>query len=422
MRNNRRAGSAGGRGADPARGRTGRARKPAAADPSRELLGGIPPRTFLRDDWQKRPKLVRRAVPEFRSFLSREDLFSLACRDNVESRLVLERGGDHPWQVTHGPFRPRDFHRLPRSGWTLLVQNVDLHCPDGAGLLRRFSFVPNWRIDDLMVSYAPPGGSVGPHLDSYDVFLLQALGRRRWLINARDYGEEDFIPGLDLRIIGGFRARRQWLLEPGDMLYLPPGIAHHGIAETECMTYSIGFRAPSGRELAAHYLEAQSADDRRYQDPDLRLQSHPGEIATNSLARIRALVRGAAKDNQALNRWFGCFMTSLPEGIALRPPRRRMGTRAFLRLWRKHGALYRAHPTRALFIRERKKMMLFVNGQGFALPAHADGIACAYADNWEIDITLLRGRAADAPVTGTLCRMYNAGMLSALAPPERGNA
>ena len=422
MRNSRPAGSAGARGADRGRGTSRRAYQSGAVDHSGDLLGGLQAGTFLRRYWQKQPKLLRRAIPDFQTFLSKDELFKLACRDNVESRLVLQRGGDYPWQAIHGPFRLRDFRGLPRSDWTLLVQNVDLHCVAGAELRRRFSFVPNWRIDDLMVSYAPPGGSVGAHLDSYDVFLLQTLGRRRWLINPRDYTEEDFIEGLDLRIIGGFHARKQWLLEPGDMLYLPPGVAHHGIAETECMTYSIGFRAPGGRELALHFLEGQGVADDRYRDPDLRVQSHPGEIAAAHLARIRSLIRGAVSDNQALNRWFGCFMTTLPEGIAPPLPRRRMTPRSFLQLWRKRGTLYRAHPSRALFLREKNGIVLFVNGESSVLPLNAAGLVQAYTDEWQIDIALLRRRAAGAPVIESLCKMYNAGVLVARAPQEPDDA
>lgn len=395
-------------------------RRPAPTPRGATLPGGVPARDFLKKYWQKRPRLLRHAFPGFRTFISRDELFRLACRDNVESRLVLERGGDYPWQLVHGPFRPRDFRALPRSGWTLLVQNVDLHLREGAALLRQFRFIPEWRIDDLMVSYAPPGGSVGAHLDSYDVFLLQALGRRRWLLNTRDYGEDDFIPGLDLRIIGGFRPRREWRLDPGDMLYLPPGVAHHGIAETECMTYSIGFRAPAGRELALHHIEENAPEGPRYADPDLRLRSHSAEIASGSLSRIRALVRGTVADDRALNRWFGRHITRLPEGIAPEAPRRPLAPRAFLTLWRDRGRLYRAHPSRAAFLREKDAVVLFVNGDTFDLPNSARGLVQNYTGKWRLDFPKPQP-GVHPSVLAALCKMYNHGLIATAEPCNGGS-
>src|SRR5690348_813356 len=214
------------------------------------LLGGLNPRDFLKRHWQKRPLLVRNAFPGFAPPLTAEELAGLACEEGVESRLVVQTRKAPGWKLSHGPFKHKVFTRLPKDRWTLLVQDVDKHLPVAAGLLEPFRFIPDWRIDDLMISYAADGGSVGPHVDAYDVFLLQAEGMRRWDISTAPHADAD-TPGLELKQIKGFKPEESWLLMPGDMLYLPPGVAHHGVAFGECMTFSIGFRAPSQSELLA---------------------------------------------------------------------------------------------------------------------------------------------------------------------------
>jgi len=352
------------------------------------LLGGLVPATFLRRHWQKKPLLIRDALPGFRSFLSRKQLFDLAGRDGVESRLVLEKGGDHPWQLRHGPFRPAQLRRLPERHWSLLVQHVNLLVPEAARLLRQFSFVPNWRVDDLMVSAAPPGGSVGPHLDSYDVFLLQAEGMRRWAINFGDYDESDFIEGLDLRIIDGFRADEEYLVGPGDMLYLPPGVAHHGIALEDCLTFSIGFRAPSRREAAGRFLDdLPPYADRRYTDPDLKPQPHAGEITARSRTAIRKLVRSVTAKDGEIDLWFGRHATTLPEGMEPAPPSRPVSEQAFAARLRRTRRIRLATAGRAAFLRNRGTVVLFVNGRDHELPTACTGFVQALADGGEARVS-----------------------------------
>ncbi|OHE58375.1 MAG: cupin, partial [Thiobacillus sp. GWE1_62_9] len=242
------------------------------------LLGGLSPTRFLRDVWHKRPLLIRNAVPGFNGLLSVGEMQQLACRDDVESRLI--QGSGTRWQLDHGPFGKSDFRRLPKAEWTLLVQSLNHVLPEADALLARFNFIPHARLDDLMVSYAVPGGSVGPHFDSYDVFLLQGQGHRRWQISTQtDLAILDDAP---LKILRRFKPKEEWVLGPGDMLYLPPHVAHYGVAEDACTTYSIGFRAPTTEELAHGFLmhlQDTLALEGRYADPDLRLQAHPGEIS-----------------------------------------------------------------------------------------------------------------------------------------------
>jgi 50S ribosomal protein L16 3-hydroxylase len=259
-------------------------------------LGGLSPQEFLRRHWQKRPLLVRRALPGFAGVIGRPALFALAGRDDAESRLVERRR--NRWQVTHGPLPRSRLDRLAAPGarnWTLLVNGVNGHRSAADRLLRRFAFVPQARLDDVMVSYAAPGGGVGPHVDSYDVFLVQGAGRRRWrLARRRPFA---LVPGAPLRLIADFEPDEEMVLEPGDLLYLPPGWGHDGVALEPCFTCSVGFRAPRGAELAAaflDYLHERGLPDAGYRDPDLRPATHPARLggdllafAAHQLGRIR---------------------------------------------------------------------------------------------------------------------------------------
>ena len=219
-----------------------------------QILGGISAREFLRDYWQKKPLLIRQAIPGFQSPISPDELAGLSLEEDVESRLVIEHG-ESPWELRRGPFTEHTYQQLPERDWTLLVQAVDQLVPDVAELIEHFRFLPNWRIDDVMISYAAPGGGVGPHFDNYDVFLLQAHGQRRWRIGQMCDSESPMLAHGDLRILADFQGTEEWVLEPGDMLYLPPRLAHFGTAEDACMTYSVGFRAPSAAEVLTHFTD-----------------------------------------------------------------------------------------------------------------------------------------------------------------------
>jgi 50S ribosomal protein L16 3-hydroxylase len=249
------------------------------------LLGGLTPQAFMRRHWQKKPLLVRRAFADVAPPLSRNALFALAARDDVESRLVEHR--DSGWTLRHGPFSRRQLPGVQRPRWTLLVQGADLHVDAAHELLARFRFVPDARLDDVMISYATDGGGVGPHYDSYDVFLLQVQGRRRWRVGRLD--DRTLVPDVPLKILASFQPQEEWLLEPGDMLYLPPRWGHDGVAEGECMTCSIGFRAAArdeaGREVLQRLLDAEPSDAAQ------PLYRDASQAATDTPARIPAALQ-----------------------------------------------------------------------------------------------------------------------------------
>ncbi|WP_252088692.1 cupin domain-containing protein [Pseudomonas sp. MWU13-3659] len=281
------------------------------SDTPLQLLGGLTAREFLRDYWQKKPLLVRQAFPDFVSPIDADELAGLALEEEVESRLVLEHG-ERPWELRRGPFAEDAFADLPERDWTLLVQAVDQFVPEVAELLEEFRFLPSWRIDDVMISYAAPGGSVGPHFDNYDVFLLQADGKRNWKVGQMCNSDSALIDHADLRILAEFEQSDEWTLEPGDMLYLPPRLAHYGVAEGECMTYSVGFRAPSAAEVLTHFTDFLGQflpDEERYSDADAQPVSDPHQIQHDALDRLKALIDKHMADKDLLLTWFGQFMT-----------------------------------------------------------------------------------------------------------------
>ncbi|QSL92311.1 cupin domain-containing protein [Ectopseudomonas toyotomiensis] len=285
-----------------------------------QLLGGLTAREFLRDYWQKKPLLVRQAIPDFESPISPDELAGLALEEEVESRLVIEHG-ERPWELQRGPFNEDTFQDLPERDWTLLVQAVDQFVPEVAELLEDFKFLPKWRIDDLMISFAAPGGGVGPHFDNYDVFLLQAHGHRRWQIGQICDADSPLLPHADLKILAQFEPTDEWVLAPGDMLYLPPCLAHCGTAEDDCMTYSVGFRAPSAAEVLTHFTDFLGQflpDEERYSDADIQPSEDPNQIQRDALERLKALLNEHMSDERLLMTWFGQFMTEpkYPELVA----------------------------------------------------------------------------------------------------------
>jgi 50S ribosomal protein L16 3-hydroxylase len=333
------------------------------------LLGPLTPSQFLKRYWQKRPLLVRGAFPNFRDPITPNELAGLACESDVASRLVMERGGAMPWQVTPGPQNAARLRKLPASHWTLLVQGMDRLVPGVAALLEPFSFVPDWRVDDVMISFAPRAGTVGPHRDSYDVFLLQGQGRRRWRLDR--HASQELRAGFDLRLLKRFSAEEDWILEPGDMLYLPPGLAHYGVALEDCLTYSIGFRAPSEMDLITAMQQRLAQSDEApnlYTDPDLSLQRFAGEVPQTSVRALRRLLeRGLSRlDDQTFSTLVGEFLTE-PKGTVAPEPHRRISVTALQSRVKNGAALHRTPGSRLVFLRRGQGIDLFVNGRRFPL-------------------------------------------------------
>lgn len=310
----------------PSRPRSPSGVSPSAVDVPQTLLGGLSATQFMRRYWQKKPLLVRQAVPGFQPLLSRAELFALAQRDDVESRLVVQtryqaaaapggrkrRGSADPgWTLGHGPFAKNAFPAQSQAGWTLLVQGVDLHHDGVHALMNRFRFVPDARLDDLMISWASEQGGVGPHFDSYDVFLLQAAGRRRWRIGRQK--DPSLQPDVPLKILTNFEPEEEHVLGPGDMLYLPPGWAHDGIAEdTGCMTYSIGFRVPQRAALAGELLLRMTdvyEDDTLYRDAAQPATTTPAAIPATLQAFAREALERMLSERDALASALGEVMT-----------------------------------------------------------------------------------------------------------------
>jgi 50S ribosomal protein L16 3-hydroxylase len=320
---------------------------------------------FMRRHWQRKPLLVRGAFESFQDPLATAEVLRLAASEDVSSRLVRRRGKS--WSLEHGPFLASRLERLPRRDWTVLVQDTNHYSARADALLRRFDFIPHARVDDVMVSYAVPGGSVGPHVDSYDVFLLQGHGRRRWQVSRQR--DLDFEPGLPLKILRDFRAEEEWELEAGDMLYLPPGVAHHGVAQTECLTWSIGFRAPSDDELGKAFLDHlhdRLALPGHYGDAGAGPARRPGEVPRGMVehaARALARIRWGAED---VREFTGRYLSEPKAHVYFSPPRRPLARAQFERRGAAAGVALDAK-SRLLF----SGTIFFVNGERVAAGAAA---------------------------------------------------
>lgn len=381
------------------------------------LLGGLSRAQFLADHWQKKPLLIRNALPDFSNPLSPDELAGLACEEDVESRIVQERDGPQPWALEIGPFEEERFASLPESHWTLLVQECNKYLPELAALLEQFNFIPNWRVDDIMVSYAPQQGSVGPHMDQYDVFLIQGLGRRRWQINTAPVADDNIIPDLDLRIMRDFQASDEWILEPGDMLYLPPGVAHYGVALDDCMTYSVGFRTPTTSELLSGFVDDLSStlgEQQRYHDPDLPLQTHPGEITIGARTRIRRIIRDALNNDAAIDQWFGRYISENKSGQAAPTPEQPLTREEFLHEFQQCGQLWRSEYARFSFIDDDgdEEITLFVDGHAWPLPRELAAGVKQLCDRRILPYANLAEILHNTPFGQLLKELYNSGYVA----------
>ncbi|NOY67374.1 MAG: cupin domain-containing protein [Gammaproteobacteria bacterium] len=322
---------------------------------------------FLTEYWQKKPLLIKQAFINFDNPLSADELAGLACEHDVESRIVLEKDGTSPWELRNGPFSEQTFEKLPETHWTLLVQDVEKHIPELTGITDLFNFIPHWRLDDLMISYAPDKGSVGPHVDAYDVFLLQAEGKRCWQISSSAIDTCEIISNIDLKILKQFNPDQDWILEPGDMLYLPPGIPHHGVAMGDCMTYSIGFRAPSHLDILQSFIETiiKNQDcEKLYTDPKLDLQASPHEISLNTIDSFNQIIQqhlDSAK--QTISHSVGTLLSEGKIQFQSQKAEETLDEITFIKRWQQKESLFRNTAIKFLYIPSVDHIDLYIDGQ-----------------------------------------------------------
>lgn len=377
-----------------------------------DMLGGLTPSQFLRDYWQKKPLVIRQAFPGFQCPVSPDELAGLACEEAVESRIIIEDDAGKPWQLHNGPFTPDRFSELPEQDWTLLVQGLDHWVPEIADLLEQFRFIPNWRLDDIMASYAPKGGSVGPHYDMYDVFLLQAQGHRRWTFGGHCDHTSPRVDGTPLRILSSWDGEETVTLAPGDMLYLPPGIGHHGIAEDDCITLSVGFRAPTLDDLLTgftDYLSQHANASEHLNDPDLKVQDNPGTIAPDVIDRLSSVIQQQLGDRRNLSLWFGQFATApksldivVPNEEPANPQDLAEAIRAGEQLRWNEGSRFAYHEL-------DNETALFVDGEQFLLKGDARPLAPLLCAAARISMADLAEFAGDQALLGLLTTLYNQG-------------
>jgi 50S ribosomal protein L16 3-hydroxylase len=352
------------------------------------LLGGISPKQFLKEYWQKKPLFIPQAIPQFGGVLDGNELAGLACEEDVQSRLVSFSRGK--WQLEDGPFPEERFSTLPKSNWTLLVQGVNHHLPEAAELLKRFNFIPHTRLDDLMVSFAPNGGGVGPHFDSYDVFLLQGHGKRHWRISQQT--DLSLVEDAPLRILQNFETEQEYLLEAGDMLYLPPHVAHWGVAVGDCMTYSIGFRAPSAQELGMQFLSFLQDNlslTGMYTDYSLALQKHPAELSVDMVKRVNAMLKKIRWNKDMVAEFLAAYLSE-PKPHVVFDATRRVSLKTFRNKLSTKGLKLHLK-SQALFY-ERQ---FFINGERIEM--QADWLVCLkyLADNRYLPAAMIKQALID---------------------------
>jgi 50S ribosomal protein L16 3-hydroxylase len=356
------------------------------------LLNDLTPAQFLAEYWQKKPLLIKNAIPGFSGLLTPEELAGLACEDEVQSRIVQKKGSQ--WKLSNGPFDETDFSRLPNKDWTLLVQSVNHFLPEATDLLRQFDFIPHARLDDLMVSYAPDGGGVGPHFDSYDVFLLQGQGKRLWRISEQT--DLSLVEGAPLRILKQFETSQEWLLEAGDMLYLPPQVAHWGVAVSDegqdCMTYSIGFRAPKHQELASEFLGYMQDQlnqgaiqlDGIYADADLKLQAHAAEVGSDMIIKVTENLKKITWSEPQVAKFLGTYLSE-PKAHVVFEPNKKISAKVFADKLAKQELVLDLK-SQMLFFTDT----FFINGESAAFTGVSGEILKTLADSRQMPPNLLK--------------------------------
>ena len=375
-------------------------------------LGHITADSFLTEYWQNKPLLVRQAIKNVSGVIDAKTLAGLSLEPSIRSRIVLSTDTATDWECRYGPFEETDYEQLPAGNWTLLVQDVDKHIPKTAELLEYFSFLPRWRIDDLMISYAVDGGSVGPHTDQYDVFLLQTHGQRKWLLQIDDVDENNLLENIELQLLKNFVPQEEYILNPGDMLYLPPGIAHHGIAMGECITYSIGFRAPSQADLLQAFTEQYSLHNNNpefYRDQD-PVKAARGELRQSDINTMRELLVDAMDDKLNMTRAIGNLLTNPTETPSL-DDTPTLSLAEFIDLLDKTSRL-KLHPAaRCVYIRDKGAITLYVNTNEYRFGPEMAPVLTQLCDEYILDEHAIESILTDHTVIGLLQDLYQQGYL-----------
>ena len=369
---------------------------------------------FLKNYWQKKPLIIRNAFPKYQCPITPEELAGLACEEFIESRIISEHKAVPKWKLENGPFPETRFTELPASHWTLLIQGLNKIFPEFDDLLHKFNFIPSWRVDDLMASYAAPEGSVGPHSDQYDVFLLQASGRRKWMISEKPVLLDNYEQGTPLKIIKNFDAESEWILEAGDMLYLPPNIAHYGIGMDDCITFSIGFRAPSHTELLSAYVDEQITDIKdssRYRDPDLSTDLSNGEISSDAIDTIHNLLLSHFSDKAIIEDWFGRFITEYHIDDE-NPVENTLTTNVFIAEFETNAIIRRPASVRANYLtNQNSELSLYINGIRQIVSSDLEELAKLFCNQHLHHYANLKTMFANQQQADFFCNLYNKGYL-----------
>jgi len=386
---------------------------------STNILAPLSKEAFLQKYWQKQPCLFRQAFTDFTSPVSKEDLFELAAHEEVESRIIIQRDAGKHWVLKHGPFSEHDFQALPANDWTLLIQQLDAWCVNTNQLKTFFDFIPYWRMDDIMASYAPEGGSVGPHYDQYDVFLLQASGKRRWQIGQYCDEQTKRLDGTPLRIIENFQASQEWVLEPGDMLYLPPKLAHYGVGLSaqegagDCITLSIGYKAPLYSEIISHYCDyilAHIGSEAIYEDPDISLPEHPHEITRAHIDKIADILLQTLSDKGNIAHWLGQFSSSPKNEYTLQVSQT-FTEEDLSETIKSGGVLCKNEGSRFFFHIQEPFVHLFIDGNSFELPIELKNIAEAFCHLPYLDNECLQDWQRHSIIKSLLVELLNQGSI-----------
>lgn len=373
-------------------------------------LGNMSRQTFMEEYWQKKPLLIRQAFADFKTPITADELAGLACEEDVDSRIVMEKDGEHPWFPIFGPMSDEIYGSMPETHWTLVVNDMEKYLPELAWIVDRFRFIPEWRLDDLMISYAADAGSVGPHVDLYDVFLLQGEGRRRWQISTQPVTEDNQIEETPLRIQKDFTAEEEWIVEPGDMIYLPPGVSHHGVSLGESLSYSIGFRATSHADMASDFINHITnnlSPQLTYRDPDQSIQEHSNEIKSDALERVTEIFKQYLRpDHPELQRWFGRFVSDTKSDV-ITEPEQEVDSIEELQQLANTGILKRHTASRFAFVQNPENTLLFVDGEDYEVNAE---FAKALCKQREINLDELLSMANEDESAFVL-ELYNQGKI-----------